>query len=99
LADGGFSAPESTLKAAGISVDRTRAEPGNPGTQDIPFVVPELSLGAVGARNVPGVFVEPETPFRKLIGFRVDGLVSHAFFKPYAVTFDFERMELCLQHG
>jgi hypothetical protein len=26
----------------------------------------------------------------------MNGLVSHTFFKPYAATFDFERMRLCI---
>ena len=30
-------------------------------------------------------------------GFRIAGLISHAFFRPYAVTFDFDRMRLEIQ--
>ncbi len=95
LADGGFSGPESTIRAAGIVLDHGRAERGSY-TEEIPFVVPELSLGPVTAHDVAGVF-DGEFPIPKMLGFRVDGLVSHTFFKPYAVTFDFDRMELCLQ--
>lgn len=36
----------------------------------------------------------PDSEYRH--GFRVGGIVSHAFFKPYALTFDFEQMRLLM---
>jgi predicted aspartyl protease len=98
LAGGGFSAPEETLAAAGISLDRAHAGVGMGGggeVEAIPFTVPELSLGPVTAKNVEGIFSGP-FPVPKLLGFRVDGLVSHGFLQPYAVTFDFDRMRIRL---
>jgi hypothetical protein len=32
-----------------------------------------------------------------MFGFHVSGMVGHDFFKPYAVTFDFENMQIILQ--
>ncbi len=29
-------------------------------------------------------------------GFRIGGIISHAFFRPYALTFDFDHMRLLL---
>jgi hypothetical protein len=98
LAGGGFSASEETLRSAGIALDRAHASRGVGGggeTEAIPFVVPELSLGSVVERDVPGLY-GGAFPVPRLLGFRVDGLVSHDFLKPYAVTFDFDRMTLCL---
>ncbi|MBI4952699.1 MAG: aspartyl protease family protein [Myxococcales bacterium] len=98
LAGGGFTAPEATLAAAGIALDRSQASEGVGGggkTEVIPFVVPELSLGAVTERNVAGLFSGP-FPLENALGFPVHGLVSHGFLKPYAVTFDFAKMRLRL---
>jgi hypothetical protein len=33
------------------------------------------------------------------LGFRIGGLLAHDFFRPYALTLDFQRMQLCLQSG
>jgi hypothetical protein len=30
-------------------------------------------------------------------GFRIAGVISHGFFKRYALTFDFDSMTLCLE--
>ena len=73
-------------------LDRTRVDGGEP-EDEIPFVVPQISLGPITQRNVAGVFSGP-FPLEHAYGFRIDGLVSHTFFKPYAVTLDFERMRI-----
>ena len=36
-------------------------------------------------------------PWENLFGFHLAGMVGHDFFKPYAVTFDFENMKILLQ--
>ncbi len=32
-------------------------------------------------------------------GFRLGGIISHGFFRPYALTFDFEKMHFLLSPG
>ena len=64
-----------------------------------PFVVDRLTLGDARQSKITsfsGAF-PPSTEYAW--GFRVGGLISHAFFRPYALTFDFERMRLCLKPG
>jgi hypothetical protein len=36
-------------------------------------------------------------PWENLFGFHLAGMVGHDFFKPYAVTFDFQNMQIFLQ--
>ena len=105
LAGIGFSATESLLQEAGIAVDWTKAEAGIAGfgkTETVDVTADELALGAgenrVVARNLPGaVFKTPIEVLGDKLGFRVGGVVSHQFFRDYALTLDFERMRLILQ--
>jgi len=98
LAGGGFVGPDSILSEAGIDVGGESFEGvGGAGAVKVtPFVVEQLALGKAVAKNVTGfagVF-PPELEHR--FGFRIAGLVSHQFFRPYAVTFDFDSMTLTL---
>jgi hypothetical protein len=36
-------------------------------------------------------------PWENMFGFNLAGMVGHDFFKPYAVTFDFQNMQIFLQ--
>jgi predicted aspartyl protease len=97
LAGGGFVCPSSTLKDAGIKVPQGSEVQGIGGggtLNAIPFTVPYLSLGGIEAHDVQaflGVF-PPTLEYGE--GFRIAGLVSHEFFRPYALTFDFQGMRL-----
>lgn len=98
MAGGGFTAPESTLKAAGIKLDEGLAGQGIGGggkMKVVPFKVDELALGAAEEKNIAGLFSGP-LPFEDSFGFHIGGLISHAFFRPYALTFDFRAMTLTL---
>jgi len=95
----GVSLAESTIKAAGIELMEDRAGEGVGGggkVRVVPFVVKDLSLGDVHQQNVPGTFNGPFA-FEHSFGFRLAGIISHSFFKPYALTFDFEKMRLLLR--
>ena len=47
---------------------------------------------------IPHVIVlEPGLVMENAFGFYLAGMVGHNFFKPYAVTFDFENMKIFLQ--
>ena len=86
-----------TLPPALLFVDSGLAGAGGGGTLKIvPYVVRRLSFGQVQEDNVPGLYDGP-FPWENLFGFHLAGMVGHDFFKPYAVTFDFENMKIFLQ--
>ena len=99
LAGGGVTCAESVLKEAGIKLSEGLAGEGIGGggkVRVVPFTVKELSLGDVTAKNVRGLFMGA-FPLENALGFRIGGIISHGFFRPYAVTFDFTRMQLLLK--
>jgi tetratricopeptide (TPR) repeat protein len=99
LAGGGFTCPESTLKEAGITPDESQAGEGIGGggrVRVVPFSVARLSLGEATEQNIRGMF-SGAFPLENVFGFRVGGIISHQFFRPYALTFDFMAMKLVLE--
>ncbi len=99
LAGGGVTCSESLLKEAGISLAEDQAGEGLGGggkVKVIPFVVKDLTLGAAKEQNVRGLFTGP-FPLEYAHGFRIGGIISHGFFRHYALTFDFAGMRLILK--
>jgi hypothetical protein len=99
LVGGGVKLAASVIKAAGIVLEQDKAETGAGagGTLTIvPYVVKRVSLGKVQEENVQGVFDGP-FPWENSFGFFLAGMVGHEFLRPYAVTFDFENMEIFLR--
>jgi hypothetical protein len=95
----GTKLAEFAIKEADIHLEEDKAVEGVGGggkLRSVPYVVKDLALGAAHERNVPGVFEGP-FPWEWTFGFRLAGLISHSFFRPYALTFDFEGMQLLLQ--
>jgi predicted aspartyl protease len=95
----GLVLAESAIKEAGIKLLENQASDGIGGggkVRSVPFVVKELSLGDVHERNVRGAFHGP-FPLEHTVGFRIAGIISHSFFRPYALTFDFDGMRLLVQ--
>ncbi len=100
LAGLGFAAPSSTLDIAGISTrpkDRLNGLGGGGTVSAVRFRVDELALGSAVAHQAQGVTGVFPPSLENKFGFRIGGLISHAFFRPYAVTFDFTRMLLHLR--
>lgn len=100
LAGGGFTAPESMVKAANIKLMETQARTGLGGggtVRVVPLVVEELTLGDARQNNIAGAFGAFPPPLENRFGFRIGGLISHTFFRPYAVTFDFTEMKIILK--
>ncbi len=100
LAGGGFSCPESTLRKAAIKLREDQADHGIGGggkIRFIPFVVDELTLGDAGEHNIQGSYVGGGFPLEKALGFHIGGLISHGFFRPYSLTFDFVGMRYFLK--
>jgi hypothetical protein len=101
LAGGGVTCSKAMLEEAGISLDEKNASEGIGGggkVRVVPFMAPEMTLGAVREQNVRGLFTEA-FPLEDRLGFRIGGLVSHGFFRSYALTFDFVAMRLFLKKG
>jgi hypothetical protein len=68
--------------------------------QTPPFIVKALSLGTATRSNIQGMFTgsrDPKSHHRH--GFHIAGIISHTFFSPYALTFDFEKTQLLLKTG
>jgi hypothetical protein len=105
LAGKSFTAPESILQEAGITIDWTKAQEGIGGfgkAKEVDIILDQLTLGTgsneVVGNNVPGVALEqPPSILGDRLGFRIGGLISHQFFRNYALTFDFVGMRLLLQ--
>ncbi|MBK5114852.1 MAG: aspartyl protease family protein [Candidatus Heimdallarchaeota archaeon] len=99
LAGGGFTCSETTIKEAGIELlrDQTRMGSGGGGmVQIIPFIVDDLCLGEFSEKNIRGFFAGGK-PLSEMVGFHIGGIISHTFFRNYALTFDFTKMRLLLQ--
>jgi predicted aspartyl protease len=99
LAGAGVKLAESVIEQAGIHLEQDQATTGAGagGTlTTVPYVVRSLSFGDIHEANVPGLYDGP-FPWENLFGFHLAGMVGHDFFKPYALTFDFENMRIYLQ--
>ena len=86
------------IKRAGIKLEQDKASTGAGGggkLETVPYVVRQLSFGEVQEKNVAGLYDGP-FPWENLFGFHLAGMVGHDFFKPYAMTFDFENMKIIL---
>jgi Aspartyl protease/Tetratricopeptide repeat len=99
LADAGVKLAESVIKEAGIKLEENKATEGAGGggtLKIVPYTVHQLSFGDIKEENVPGLYDGP-FPWQYMFGFHLAGMVGHDFFKPYAVTFDFQNMRIFLQ--
>jgi hypothetical protein len=99
LAGGGFTCPESTLKESGIQLQKSLATQGIGGggkVMVVPFVADELSLGDTKENNVNGLYLEA-FPLENAFGFHIGGIISHGFFRSYALSLDFVGMKYFLK--
>lgn len=94
----GFLCPRSTIQEARIDLSGTPlllpAAEGGSGTNQ--FTVANLSLGDAHAENVRALAGAFPEFLEHSLGFRVAGIISHQFFRPYAVTLDFTGMRIFL---
>ena len=99
LASAGVKLADSVIKQAGIKLEEDKASSGAGGggtLRIVPYVVHRLSFGQLQEDNVPGLYDGP-FPWENIFGFHLAGMVGHDFFKPHAVTFDFQNMKIFLQ--
>jgi hypothetical protein len=97
----GVKLADSVIKQAGIRLEEDKASTGAGGggtLRIVPYVVHRLSFGEAQQTNVPGLYDGP-FPWQSSFGFALAGMVGHDFFKPYAITFDFENMRIFLRKG
>ncbi len=98
LAGAGVKLAESVIKEAGIKLEEDKAYQGAGGAgtlKIVPYTVRQLSFGDMREDDVAGLYDGP-FPWENMFGFHLAGMVGHDFFKPYAVTFDFETMRIFL---
>lgn len=99
LAGAGVKLSETMIKRANIKLEEDKASEGAGGAGNlkiVPYVVQQVSLGAIKEENVAGLFDGP-LAWGDNYGFNLPGMVGHDFLKPYAVTFDFDDMQVILQ--
>ncbi|PYL67541.1 MAG: hypothetical protein DMF20_03205 [Verrucomicrobia bacterium] len=99
LMGAGVKLAESVIKEAGIKLEEDKAEEGAGGggkLKIVPYTVHHLSFGEIKEENVPGLYDGP-FPWENMFGFHLSGMIGHDFLKPYAVTFDFQNMQIFLQ--
>ena len=97
LAGFAFTGPDSTLRDAGIPVPTPQAPPPGAPVGRAPvakFPIAMLSLGSLAEKNLTGLYGPFPPGLENGLGVHVGGIVSHAFFHPYAVTFDFVAMKI-----
>ena len=98
LAGAGVKLAESVIKEAGIKLEEDKAYEGAGGggkLKIVPYTVHQLTFGDVREDDVAGLYDGP-FPWENMFGFHLAGMVGHDFFKPFAVTFDFESMRIFL---
>jgi hypothetical protein len=99
LAQAGVKLAESVIKEARIKLEEDKASEGAGGggtLKIVPYTVHQLSFGDIKEENIPGLYDGP-FPWENMFGFHLAGMVGHDFFKRYAVTFDFQNMQIFLQ--
>lgn len=99
LMGAGVKLAESVIKEAGIKLEEDKAAEGFGGggkLKIVPYTVHQLSFGDIKEENVQGVYDGP-FPWENSFGFYLAGMVGHEFFRPYAITFDFQNMQIFLQ--
>src|SRR5438067_5465352 len=99
LAQAGVKLAESVIKKAGIKLEEEKASEGAGGggtLKIVPYTLHQLSFGDIKEEYVLGLCDGP-FPWENMFGFHLAGMVGHDFFKRYAVTFDFQNMQIFLQ--
>lgn len=101
LAGAAITAPEAALREAGIPVPDTSQAglvgQGGGGPIKIQmFQVPSYELGGARGESLLGIFGGFPASLEHGQGYRIAGIVSHAFLRPWRVTFDFEAGRLTL---
>ena len=99
LANFAFTAPHSSLAEAGIAIPQVtpdkHAAIGTSAASQFP--ISALSLGALKAANLTGLYGPFPPPLENGLGVHIAGIIAHGFFRPYAITFDFTHMQIIVR--
>ncbi len=98
LAGGGLMPSADLVKAAGITIDQSRAFTGTGGAgavTAIPFVAKRIAVGSAVQHDIRGLYTPSGGPFA-IFPFTVWGIISNDFLRHYAYTVDFDAMKLAL---
>lgn len=99
LAGGGFTSSKAILESNNVLLDENKSFEGIGGAgkvKAIPFEIAKLKFGEAVEYNIRGIY-SGNFPLENKLGFRVGGIISHQFFRNYALTFDFMNMNFLLQ--
>jgi len=96
---------EEKYQASGVFIDWSKSVIGagvGGKAEALSVEIDQVSIGngsnKLTRQNLPGVLMKNELEiFNGQLGFEVNGLISHSFYKDMAITFDFENMELILE--
>ena len=99
LAGGGFTGTDWLVQEANIQLSEEAFEGiGGGGKVTVrTAVVDEITLGDARETEVMGIFGAIPPDFGEKFGLRIGGIISHGFFRPYKLTFDFTTMNLILE--
>jgi predicted aspartyl protease len=93
-------APDTVFRSLGLSAtagtEVTGVGGGGPVTARL-VTIPRVRLGRIERANVPAMMGVFPPALEHQYGFPIRGLISHDFLRRYAVTWDFEAMELVLR--
>jgi len=99
LVGAGVKLADSVIEQAGIKLEEDKASKGAGGggtLKIVPYSVNQVSFGDIKEENVRGLYDGP-FPWENMFGFHLAGMVGHDFFKQYAMTFDFQSMQIFLE--
>ena len=99
LAGGGFTGTDWLVQEANIQLSEETFE-GMGGGGNVTVrtaVADEITLGDAREKKVMGIFGAMPPDFGEKFGLRIGGIISHGFFRPYRLTFDFTTMNLILE--
>jgi len=99
LAGVAFTCPLSTIKKGKLAVQknkRSRGEGGGGYFDIYPFEVGTICLDTLCVRNVQGEFGVFPSLLEHGLDFKIDGMLSHEYFKGFSLTIDFKRMKYIL---
>jgi predicted aspartyl protease len=89
----GLNTSVANAERAGITVDYAHPTPVNGGAATIyPITADRVSIGDAVGRHLPGS--AGPVPGEGAVRFDLIGNITHEFFKPFAVTFDYAAMRL-----
>ncbi|MFI6476740.1 aspartyl protease family protein [Nonomuraea sp. NPDC050663] len=88
-----FVAPKDRLDGVTLK-EPEEGRDGGGAIQAVPFDIDELTLGHVRGRDLTGYTFPGARDFFPEVRLPLGGAISHQFFRPYRVTFDFTSMRL-----